>query len=129
MLKKLLIIAISLSVAVLAGCRSENVYNVEDATIVASVDKLSAKDVRKAIIRAGAGLGWAIKDNGAGKLIGTLSLRKHLAVVDIDYSTKSYSIHYKDSQELGYDGTTIHKNYNSWVQNLQRAIQTELNLL
>ena len=76
MLKKLLIIAVSLSVAILAGCRAENVYNVEDATVVASVDKLSSKHVRKAIMRAGSGLGWVVKDNGKGKLIGTLSLRK-----------------------------------------------------
>jgi hypothetical protein len=129
MSKKLLIVALSLLLALLAGCRSDAVYNVEDAAVVASVANLSSADVKKAILRAGGGLGWVMKDNGDGKIIATLSLRKHLAVVDIDYSTKSYSIRYKDSQELDYDGTNIHKNYNGWVQNLQRGIQTQLNLL
>ena len=129
MLKNILIIALSLTLAFLAGCRSEVVYNVEGATVVASIDNISSNDVKKAIMRAGGGLGWVIKENGDGKLIGTLSLRKHLAVVDIDYNTKSYSIRYKDSQELNYDGTTIHKNYNGWIQNLHRGIQTQLNLL
>jgi hypothetical protein len=129
MLQKLFIIALSLTMTMLVGCRSDAVYNVEDAAVVSSVDNVSLDAVKKAIMRAGGGLGWVMKDAGAGKMIGTLSLRKHVAVVDIDYSTKSYSIRYKDSQELNYDGTNIHKNYNGWVQNLQRGIQTQLNLL
>ncbi|MCW8918353.1 MAG: hypothetical protein OQL08_06010 [Gammaproteobacteria bacterium] len=129
MSKRILVITLSLALALLAGCRSEAVYNVEQAAVVASIDKPSAQDVKTAIMRAGGGLGWVMKENGNGKLIGTLSLRKHLAVVDIDYSTKSYSINYKDSQQLDYTGTTIHKNYNGWIQNLNRAIQTQLNLL
>lgn len=129
MLKKLFVIALSLSLAVLAGCRSDAVYNVEDAAVVASVDNVSMTDVKKAIMRAGGSLGWVMKDAGDGKLVGTLTLRKHVAVVDVDYSTKSYSINYKDSKELGYDGTNIHSNYNGWVQNLQKAIQTQLNML
>ncbi len=129
MSKKIFIVAVSLVLMVLSGCRTAAVYNVEDAVVVASVDKVSSSDVKKAIMRAGSGLGWVMKANGTGKLIGTLSLRKHVAVVDIDYSSKSYSIRYNDSQHLNYDGTNIHQNYNSWVQNLQKAIQTQLNLL
>ncbi len=129
MSKKIFIVAVSLVLMVLSGCRTAAVYNVEDAAVVTSVNNVSSSDVKKAIMRAGAGLGWVMKANGSGKLIGTLSLRKHVAVVDIDYSTKSYSIRYNDSQELGYDGTNIHQNYNGWVQNLQKAIQTQLNLL
>jgi hypothetical protein len=50
-------------------------------------------------------------------------------VVDIPYSAKSYSITYKSSSNLNYDGTTIHSNYNGWVQNLHKAINTQLNTL
>ena len=47
------------------------------------------------------------------------------------YSTKAYSIVYKDSQNLDYNGTTktIHRAYNGWVQNLDRGIRTQLSLL
>ena len=129
MVKKILIAVLSLTLTFLVGCRSEAVYNIEDAAVVSSIGNVSSNDIKKAIMRAGGGLGWVIKENGEGKLTGTLSLRKHLAVVDIDYNTKSYSIRYKNSQELNYDGTTIHKNYNGWIQNLHRGIQTQLNLL
>ena len=89
----------------------------------------SADSVGKAILRAGGSLGWVMKKVKDGKLVGTLMLRKHVAIVAIDYSAKSYSIHYKDSQNLNYDGTNIHSNYNGWVQNLNRAIQSQLSML
>ena len=42
------------------------------------------------------------------------------------YDTKSYSIKYKDSSNLNYDGKSIHKNYNGWVENLDKAIRSNL---
>ena len=52
--------------------------------------------------------------------------RDHRAVVDVRYDTKTYSIKYKDSSNLQYDGTSIHKNYNGWIQNLDNAIRARL---
>jgi hypothetical protein len=52
-----------------------------------------------------------------------------LAVVDVNYSTRSYSITYKDSTELQYDGKSIHQNYNGWVQNLDKGIRAQLSAL
>jgi len=54
---------------------------------------------------------------------------KHVAVVDVNYSVKSYSIQYKDSTELGYDGGNIHPNYNGWIQNLDKGIRAQLSTL
>lgn len=129
MSKTILIVALTAVLAVVSGCRSGAVMNIEDAAVVASTENVSASDVQKAIMRAGAGLGWVMKNSGKGKIVGTLILRKHVAVVDIDYSAKSYSIRYKDSQNLDYDGTNIHSNYNGWIQRLNSGIQTQLNLL
>lgn len=63
-----------------------------------------------------------------GYIVATLHLREHEAVVDIIYDTQSYSILYKSSQNLQYNETnrTIHKNYNSWIRNLNVSIQREL---
>jgi hypothetical protein len=52
-----------------------------------------------------------------------------VAVVDINYTVKSYNISYKDSTELNYDGTNIHKNYNGWIQNLDKGIRAQLSNL
>lgn len=116
------------TVAALAGCRSNPVMNVDDAAISLQ-NEPSIEQVEKAIIRAGASLGWNIKKLAPGKMEGRLMLRSHVAVVDITYDTKSYSIEYKDSTNLDYDGTNIHSNYNGWVQNLNRNIQQELMML
>ena len=83
--------------------------------------------MKKAIIAAGAGLGWAMNSTEPGHIVGTLNVRSHGAVVDIPYTTESYSILYKDSTNLKYSSSgTIHSNYNGWIQNLNRAIKANL---
>ena len=120
--------AVPFLVLLMVGCRTAAVYNVEAAPIVAN-KAVSAEDVGKAIVRAGINLGWKMNPTGPGQMQGVLVLREHRAVVDITYDNKTYSIKYKDSSNLQYDGTVIHKNYNGWIQNLDRAIQGQLSTL
>ncbi|PKM42440.1 MAG: hypothetical protein CVV05_18660 [Gammaproteobacteria bacterium HGW-Gammaproteobacteria-1] len=132
-MKKLFAIVLlaGLSLAIATGCRTSTpIYNVQDATIVTNSDKpATATDVKKAILRAGTSLGWNMKEEKPGHIIGTLHLRTHMAQIDIKYSPSSYSITYRDSQNLNYDGTNIHGNYNGWVQRLQQNIQSQMNLM
>jgi hypothetical protein len=62
------------------------------------------------------------------EILGTLNIRSHQAVVAIPYTTKTYSILYKDSKNLKYDeaAQTIHENYAGWIQRLDGAIRTRL---
>jgi hypothetical protein len=126
--KIILFSAILLLTLGLMGCRSAPVYNVEDAAVNVG-PAASLKAVKKAIMAAGAGLGWQMRQTEPGVITGTLFLRKHMAKVKIPYSKTNYSILYEDSSELGYDGTNIHNNYNGWVQNLDRAIKARLMIL
>lgn len=120
-------ILLAVAVLGLAACRSAPVYNVEEMAIVSTSGKaVSAAEVKKAIIVAGSSLGWQIRPVKDGEMVGTLMLRDHMAQVDIKYSPKSYSILYKDSTNLKYDGTNIHSNYNGWVQRLQQTITAQL---
>lgn len=121
-------LVIAVAVLLLVGCRTGGVYNVQGAPI-ASSKAVALQDVESAIRRAGASLGWQIIPRAPGRAEGILVLRDHRAVVDIAYDTKTYSIQYKDSSNLGYDGTTIHGNYNGWVQNLDKAIRMQLSVL
>ena len=123
---KFKIYLIALLAIFLGACRTATIYSVEGVAVSSSKANISKADVRTAIVRAGTTLGWQITDNGPDALIGTLSLRNHKAVVDIPYSATQYSITYKDSLNLDYTGTTIHKNYTGWVQNLQKAIDVQL---
>ncbi|MFA5628197.1 MAG: hypothetical protein WCX90_08745 [Thiohalomonadaceae bacterium] len=125
-----LVLLAGLSLAIATGCRtSVPVYNVDEATVVSSTGKqLTANEVKKAILTAGAVLGWSMKETKPGHIIGTLNVRKHMAKVDIKYNTKTYSITYSDSHNLNYDGSNIHGNYNGWIQRLQQNIQAQLSM-
>jgi hypothetical protein len=114
----------------LAACTVAPIYNVSDAQVsTASGKALQASQVRQAIITAGGSLGWRIVDAGPGRLEGTLVLRDHTAVVDIPYSATKYSIQYKRGENLKAADGSIHKNYNGWVQNLDRGIRASLSAL
>ena len=120
----------SVLVLLAVGCRAAiPVYNVTDTPVAASKPNPNLDEVGKAIQRAGVALGWQMKETKPGHMLGTLVLRKHVAVVDVNYSVKSYSIRYKDSTELGYDGQNIHPNYNGWIQNLDKGIRAQLSVL
>ena len=123
------IIAAVLAVAVVA-CATVPIMNVDNAPVLTAAGKQpTAEQVRMAIMRAGAALGWQMKEEGPNKLVGTLMLRNHTAVVDIPYSTTGYSIKYRSSVNLDESGGNIHKNYNGWIQNLTKGINTQLSLL
>lgn len=119
-----------LTILILSGCRANPVYNVTDNDISTfGGGNMTLDQIKGAIVDAGTPLGWVFSDKGEGHLVATLAVRKHMAVVDIMYNTKAYSINYKDSENLDFDGTNIHKNYNGWVQNLQKRINIKLSSL
>lgn len=114
---------------ILAGCRTGSILDIRDAGIPAAVGQnRTLDDVAKGIMAAGLKHGWTMAIQTQGHIVGTLVLRRHTAVIDVFYSTNSYSILYKDSSNLNYDPTrkTIHANYTSWIRNLHEAIQKEL---
>jgi hypothetical protein len=109
----------------LVACKSTPILNINQSLLVKS-NNLS--NVTDGIIRAGHSLGWRLEKIKPGLIVATLNLRKHVAQVDINYNTESYSINYKDSKNLQYNEEmeTIHSNYNGWVTNLSRAIDKQL---
>ena len=112
------------------GCRAgAPIYDINSTAIPNSIDgSMPLSDITRSITSAAAKHGWELRVEKPGHIVGTLHLREHEAVVDILYDTKSYSILYKSSQNLQYDekNRTIHKNYNSWIRNLNVSIQREL---
>ncbi len=124
------ILTIAILLFAATGCRVAPVYNVQEAAIVVATGKsMKLDDVTKAIVRAGGSLGWVMKVDKPGHIVGTLTLRTHVAEIDVNYDTKSYSITYRNSQNLNYDGTNIHSNYNGWIQRLQQNINVQLTLI
>ena len=117
------IFTIAFIMLAVASCRTATIYNVKDAALNAPATATTAQ-VEDAIKRAGASLGWQMKQVAPGHIVATLPIRSHVAVADVFYTNKDFSINYKDSTNLRYDKAddTIHSNYNSWIRNLQNAI-------
>ena len=124
------IVVACLALAVMAGCRGGGaLYQVKDAPIqTASGKGATMEEVQKAITGAGAALNWQMALVKPGEMLGTLNVRSHQAVVTIPFTTKTYSILYKDSSNLKYDADkqTIHESYTGWIQRLDIAIRSRL---
>lgn len=123
------VLTMLLAVMVLAaaGCRTAPIYNVQGAPVTPTVaDEVTREEIKDAIIRAGSGLGWRMRPQEPGHMLGVLRLRSHVAKVDIRYDTETYSITYRDSTNLDHQNGQIHSNYNGWIQNLDTAIQNEI---
>jgi len=126
-----IVVGILTAAAILmAGCTTQPIHNVQDSPIILPPGKsLTMNEVTTGIMRAGTRLGWQINPEAPGKLTGRIALRGHTAVVDIEHNTKSYSIKYRDSTNLQAQDGQIHRNYNGWIQNLEKGIRAELTSL
>lgn len=113
----------------LSGCGTKPIHDVEQHAVPSTIQ--SSDQVKDAIIRAGASLGWIIKVQDKNHLTGTLLLRTHVAKISIPYSKDSYSLIYQSSENLDYnpEDKTIHNNYNGWISNLDRNIQVQLSVM
>ena len=126
---RLLGLSVLVILLALGGCRAAPVQNVDSAPLYAPPGA-SLELIKEGIIRAGYRRDWEIAEIGPRHLEAKVVVRgKHTAIVDIYFDRKSFSIVYKDSKNLNYDGESIHSNYNQWVQNLKKDIQKEMRLI
>ncbi|PSV00822.1 hypothetical protein C0W80_11590 [Photobacterium leiognathi subsp. mandapamensis] len=118
----------TLASLLIVGCTSKPVMNLNNVYVPTAVtgQQYTVEDVQKAILTAAEQRGWSARVIKPGLILANISVRTHSATIEIPYSSTSYSIDYKDSQNLDYDGTDIHRNYNNWVVRLSRSIQQQL---
>ena len=120
------VILIALAAAALIGCTSHPIVNIKGSPTESGGKPPTLVEVERAILRAGAAQKWQMQTVRPGLIVGTLKWSTHVAVVDVTYTTTAYEITYKDSANLGYDGATIHRNYNYYVQELDKGIRAQL---
>ena len=127
-MKRIVLLGLLAFTLIGAGCAGvKPVHNIAAEPVVGPDGRaVTMEEVGKAIVRGGTAMGWEMKKMEPGYIVGTLKLRTHVAIVDIRYTPKSYSVTYKDSVNLNYDGANIHNNYNGWIQNLDKAIKAQL---
>lgn len=92
---------------------------------------LSITDVKKAVMKAALSRGWQITNDSPGKLRLRLDDNRKAAyhvVIDVLYTTQSYTLKYVSSDGLRYDegAKTIHSSYSRWMNMLTKSINKEL---
>jgi hypothetical protein len=123
-------IVVCLALAAMVACRAGGqVYEVKDAPIE-SAKPLTLDQIQKAIIDAGIKQTWIMTPIKPGEMLGEFNIQSHQIHVMIPYTTKSYSILYKDSSNLRYDPEkrTIHVNYAKWIERLDNEIKARLRM-
>lgn len=113
----------------ISGCLATLVNVTDSAVTTGSERSASINELGEAVIKAGGSLGWRMQRITPGHIVGTLFLRSHMAAVDITFNEDTYSINYKNSSNLKYNGKEIHRNYNGWIKRLDDAINREFSLL
>lgn len=116
---------------VAAGCaRTLPIHNVSAAPVLTSSgNAVTDAEVKDAITAAAQSKGWIVEQLEGNRMLATVTVRRHKAVVTIDYSAEQYSITYKSSVRLLHDGNMIHRNYNKWVKLLDERIRQNINAL
>ena len=97
--------------------------------------ELSDAKVQQGITAGLIGRGWTVTSNDkAGNMVAQVIVRgKHTLVVDVVYTNTSVDINYKSSDNLKYKNKNgvehIHRNANSWMDNVKNDITAQLNAL
>jgi hypothetical protein len=96
--------------------------------LTSSFETMPTHEIESAILEGCARRGWVPRRLSAGSLEATLTLRVHKLVVRIDYTKDAFTITYVSSENLQYQKDPagqelVHRNANSWIQNLQKDIQ------
>jgi len=115
-----------ISLILLSGCQTTvPLYNAKNISISPRLSA-SNEEIAEAIWSAARRQGWKTERMGDRKIKAVKHIRSHSITVSINYSKSSFDIFYVDSNNLKFDGSNIHKNYNIWIHQLEESIQNEI---
>ncbi|MFL1418476.1 hypothetical protein ACI77M_20065 [Pseudomonas fildesensis] len=112
---------IILALLTTAGCTSKPVLNTQhDLPANAQV---SEEKIKQVIVAALQKREWTVQRLSPQLVQAEITVRNQFyAAIDIRYTRNSYAITYRDSRDLGYKDGKIHRNYNRWINMLDRDI-------
>ncbi len=111
-----------MAVLLLAACTTPIIRVESIGLSIPSNANVTMGKVEAAIFKAAVDRGWSIQQLEPGRLEAEIRGRNYKAVVWITHDTKSFSIIYKDSRNLDYDGNRIRRRYNSLILKLRKSI-------
>jgi hypothetical protein len=123
-LRFLRIVGLGVGLLALPSCRvnTQPVMNVEHP-IYKNHGQLEIAAVREKIVAGLDDKGWGVIDESDGWMVAEVRDDEHWARVRITYDENHYTIiHFESHPDFEWNGKTIHRRYNSWVENLDEAI-------
>lgn len=125
-------IAAVLGILLIAAACTKPIYKVEASSYGWGPQKgVTLAQMRSTIEKTARDLGWELSDVRPGSFTAKRDwgARKHNVVVAVVYNEKNFSIRYKDSVNMSYDGSSIHHTYNDMVSTLKDHIKTNVSTL
>ncbi|MCP4601478.1 MAG: hypothetical protein GY847_13330 [Proteobacteria bacterium] len=111
------------------GCRPHlaPINNKFDVPMYSPPGITPALEENHSIIALGIGAkGWHITSEESGRIVAEYSAGEHTATVAVTYDQNKYSITRMDSSpSFKFDGISIHRRYNSWINHLDKSIQMQ----
>ncbi|AUG05439.1 hypothetical protein [Pseudomonas sp. S09G 359] len=112
---------ITLALLTTAGCTSKPVLNTQHD--LPANTQASEEKIKTVIINALQKREWTVQRLSPQLVQAEITVRNQFyAAIDIHYTRTSYAITYRDSRDLGYKDGKIHRNYNRWINMLDRDI-------
>jgi hypothetical protein len=115
-----------------AACATEAIHKVDKVNYgYYSKTPLTMEKVRNTIERTATRNGWQLSQQKDGFFVGKREWGggKHNIVIDVIYDVRAFSIKYRDSYQMKYDGSWIHNSYNRMVQKLEDDIVASVTAL
>jgi hypothetical protein len=123
-LRLIRIVGLSAGLLALPACRvnTQPVMNVE-RPIYKNHGQLDLDTIREKIVAGLDDKGWGVVEEAKGWMVAEVRDDEHWARVRITYDEDEYSIiHFESHPDFLWNGSTIHRRYNGWVENLDEAI-------
>lgn len=125
-------IAAALGMLLLAAACTKPMQKVEASSYGWGPQKgVTLAQMRSTIEKTAQDLGWQLSDVQPGSFTAKQEwgATKHNIVCGVVYDEKSFSIRYKDSKNMSFNGSSIHHTYNDMVTALRDNIKTNVSKL
>lgn len=116
----------ALGILLLAAACTQPIKRIDNSNYGWGPQKgVTPAQIQSTVEKTAYGLGWELTDVKTGSFTARRAWDgdKHNVVVDVVYDAKKFSIRYKNSKAMSYDGSSIHHTYNDMVETLRDTIK------
>ncbi len=127
MIRKVVKAVLAISLIGIVGCITLPLSKEEKYDILLTNKKVPLDQI-STMIKAGCkDRDWICTDKEPGKIEALLNNRGHIVRLNILYNADALTFIYISSKNMKEDGSSIHRKYYNWLDNLVSSIQERIN--